>query len=504
MLAVAHLVRRRLDRDHHGVVVAVVGALDLHDHVAAGEAAREVDGVHRRLGAGVGEAPVGEAPAAAQLLRHHDRALGRRGEVRALVHLRLDRGGDRRVRVADAHHAEAVVEVEVLVAVDVPHLRADAALDVGRPRVVALERGRHAAGHDVVRALEVLARAPRPFDQPRLLALGEGGDVGVGRRGQGHGRRLYAAAWRIIQSRSAARRTFPLAVFGSSSAKSTTRGYLYGAVWALTWSWSSPPAPSDGREAVAQDDDRAHDAAALLVGRRHDRGLGHRGVGDERGLDLERADPVAGGDDHVVEPALEVEVAVVVAADAVAGLPGPGRRGLAAEVADEERRHGRGVGDELAVEHVERHARQRAAHRARPRLLAERHAGELAGLGLAVAVADPQPGGLVPGAQHLGVQRLAGGDEPAQRGNAPQRRPLGDHAVLGRRHAERVDLLAREDLEPLVGIEARVVQQRGRAPQPRGDEDVARRLRPARGGRAPRQPLGAPARASARPALPGR
>ena len=96
----------------------------------------------------------------------------------------------------------------------------------------------------------------------------------------------------------------------------------------------------------------------------------------------------------------------------------------------------------------------------------------------------------MPGAQHLGVERLAGGDQPAQGLEPPQLRPLGDHAVLGRRHAERVDLLALEDLEPLVGVEARVVQQRGGALQPRGDEHVAGRLRPARGRRAPRQPVG--------------
>ena len=41
-----------------------------------------------------------------------------------------------------------------------------------------------------------------------------------------------------------------------------------------------------------------------------------------------------------------------------------------------------------------------------------------------------------------------------------------------------------------MGVEARVVQQRGGAPQPRRDEDVARRLRPAGRGRAPRQPPG--------------
>ena len=41
------------------------------------------------------------------------------------------------------------------------------------------------------------------------------------------------------------------------------------------------------------------------------------------------------------------------------------------------------------------------------------------------------------------------------------------------------------ELEPLVRVEARVVQERGRAAQPRRDERVAGRLRPARGRRAP-------------------
>ena len=66
--------------------------------------------------------------------------------------------------------------------------------------------------------------------------------------------------------------------------------------------------------AVAQDDDGAHDGAALVVGRGDDGGLGHRGVRDQRRLDLERADPVAGGDDHVVGAALEEQEAVVVLA----------------------------------------------------------------------------------------------------------------------------------------------------------------------------------------------
>ena len=96
VVAGAERLQRRVDRDHHGVVVAVVGALDLEDHVAAGGAASEVDGVHRRLGAGVGEAPLRQAEAALQLGGDGDRAVGRGGEVGAFVDPRLDRGADRR------------------------------------------------------------------------------------------------------------------------------------------------------------------------------------------------------------------------------------------------------------------------------------------------------------------------------------------------------------------------------------------------------------------------
>ena len=49
--------------------------------------------------------------------------------------------------VADDAHAEPAVEVGVLVAVDVPHLRAEAALDVDRVGIAGLERRRHAEGH---------------------------------------------------------------------------------------------------------------------------------------------------------------------------------------------------------------------------------------------------------------------------------------------------------------------------------------------------------------------
>ena len=77
---------------------------------------------------------------------------------------------------------------------------------------------------------------------------------------------------------------------------------------------------------VAQHDDSAHDRAALLIGGGDGGGLGDGGVGDERGLDLEGPDPVAGGDDHVVVAALEMEPAVGVAATRSPVAHGPWSR----------------------------------------------------------------------------------------------------------------------------------------------------------------------------------
>src|SRR5215212_3458731 len=241
---------------------------------------------------------------------------------------------------------------------------------------------------------------------------------------------------------------------------------------------------------LAQDDDRTHDAAPFLVGMGDDRRLGYGGVLDDRRLDLERPDAVAGGDDHVVGAALEVQVAVIVPADAVARMPRAGWR-RSAEVAAEERRHGGRVEQELAVLYPQAHPRQWLAHRARSGGGAHRVAGRLAGLGLPVPVADLQPGGLPPGAERLGVEGLAGGHEAAQALDRSRLRPAGDDAVLGGRHAEHSYTLGSEKAEPLVRVEAAVVQQRRRAAQPGRDEHVSGRLGPAAGGRAPGELAGA-------------
>ena len=83
------------------------------------------------------------------------------------------------------------------------------------------------------------ARDPRRVPDP--ASAGEHGGAG----GRGARARLWPSQ-RQRSDRRAARLTFPLAVFGSSGANSTMRGYLYGAVSRLTCSWSSFASAAEG------------------------------------------------------------------------------------------------------------------------------------------------------------------------------------------------------------------------------------------------------------------
>ena len=74
---------------------------------------------------------------------------------------------DDRVRVPLRHRAEAVVEVDVLVAVDVPDALALAAVEVDRPRIAQLVRRGDAAGERAAGPLPHRPRARRPLVQPR-------------------------------------------------------------------------------------------------------------------------------------------------------------------------------------------------------------------------------------------------------------------------------------------------------------------------------------------------
>src|ERR1700730_6592091 len=102
--------------DLHGVVVAVVAALDLNDQVAAGEGTHEVDRDHGGLGAGVGEPPLRQAAPAGQFGGDDDGVGGRLGEMGAARDLVADGADDGRVRVAGQRGTVPAVQVDVLVA----------------------------------------------------------------------------------------------------------------------------------------------------------------------------------------------------------------------------------------------------------------------------------------------------------------------------------------------------------------------------------------------------
>ena len=122
-LRAAHQLARRLDRDEHVVVVAVVAALELDDLFAAGIAAGDADGVHRRFGARVGEAHQVAAEAALDLLGQDDAFLDREGVAGAVRDALAQHVREERVRVAGGEHAEGHVEVDVVVAVGVPDVQ---------------------------------------------------------------------------------------------------------------------------------------------------------------------------------------------------------------------------------------------------------------------------------------------------------------------------------------------------------------------------------------------
>ena len=131
----------------HVVVVAVVAALELDDLLAAGVAARDADGVHRRLGARVAEAHEIGAEALLDLLGQRDAVLDRERVAGAVRDAVLERLGQDRVRVAGGEDAEGHVEVDVLVAVRIADARAARIGHEQRVRVVGLERARDAERH---------------------------------------------------------------------------------------------------------------------------------------------------------------------------------------------------------------------------------------------------------------------------------------------------------------------------------------------------------------------
>ena len=98
---------------------------------------------------------------------------------------------------------------------------------------------------------------------------------------------------------------------------------------------------------------------------------------------------------------------------------------------DEEGRDSGRVDDQLPGIDPGPKARQRPPHRAGLHRRPDRHSGQMAGLGLPVAVVHGHADRLLPGQDHLGVERLAGGDRVAQGRERAQVAALRDRPVLG-------------------------------------------------------------------------
>ena len=176
--------------------------------------------------------------------------------------------------------------------------------------------------------------------------------------------------------------------------------------------------------ALGEHDERLDDVALDLVGRGDRRRLAHRRVLEARRLDLERPDPVAGGDDHVVGAARVPDVAVLVLGRGVLGVEPLAAerllRGLlVAPVAERIVRVRARAQADLAALALRRPAfssssricTSQPGHRPAHRALADLHervvGDERIGLGQPVVVEHGEPVLLAEPADRLGVERLA-------------------------------------------------------------------------------------------------
>ena len=119
-------------------------------------------------------------------------------------------------------------------------------------------------------------------------------------------------------ARSSTRRILPEIVFGSS-ANSSRRTRLNGARCARRWRKIASAVSRSARWSPASATKAFRHREAQRVGRRDDRRLGHRRMLDQRAFQLERADPVVGGFEHVVGAADIGEIAVGIAHRDIAG-----------------------------------------------------------------------------------------------------------------------------------------------------------------------------------------
>ena len=138
--------------------VTVIAALELHDDVPAGVAARQTDRGHRRLGPGTHEPHhLDGRQQARQQFGHLEFALGRRAERKAVCGGFLDGPDDVRMRVPGDHRPPRSDVVDVRPAVGIPEPRTATALEESGSAADGTEgpdRRVHAPGNDSLGACE--------------------------------------------------------------------------------------------------------------------------------------------------------------------------------------------------------------------------------------------------------------------------------------------------------------------------------------------------------------
>src|SRR6266545_5022928 len=212
-LARAGLFEIGRDADQDPVVGAVIGALELGDLAPPREGPRHPHRVHRRLGAGIGEADgLHAGDALRQDLGQAHLVLARTRKGHAPARRVLDGLDDGRVGVAQDQARVIAVEVQSLDAVGVPDARAFSPRDIERIRIEEDRRAAVAARHHTERFLVELARAcalslvvvdrvfeghglsfpPHPAPSP---LWGEGGMRGYSTVDSSRSRRARSSAW---------------------------------------------------------------------------------------------------------------------------------------------------------------------------------------------------------------------------------------------------------------------------------------------------------------------
>ena len=198
-------------------------------------------------------------------------------------------------------------------------------------QVILLNQAGKNTHEDICSSLELFATEVMPEfhdREPRAPGVEAGG---AGRRDRARGARhralRHAAARSLAEarrpnssassSRSTRRRSLPVSLNGSSSVSLIRSGVHADRSAPRTWSRSSA---SSTCGAGLQHDRRHHPLAPLDVGDADDGGRLDGRVLDEHGLDLAGREVLAAADDHVVEPPVHEQVALVVEAAAVAGV----------------------------------------------------------------------------------------------------------------------------------------------------------------------------------------